>query len=637
MVDDVKYPVNAGFFNAINKDREYSADDMNRPYRKLISNGVFATPKGTASDDLQVFTANNGMNIIVSKGDAIIGNKWFENPNDLTITISQNSEILPRIDSIIAQVDRTQAGRAGNIVYRQGSASSNPVHPEINTDEDIFELRIADIIISPSCVKVTQELITDCRGSNECPWITSLIHQVDTSTLYTQWKAAYQKYYEDQKIEHDEYFEAFKRTMASFLTQEEQSFSTWFNQMKDQLSEDAAGNLLNLMDTKLDKSSINDIKGIPSCNENAQYQLGYYFNNEIFEEGLNSNSLVNPGSYSLKISKIINGIPSNLFSETDTGIKQILLEIRSNRTNIGIILTDSNVVYQIRQDLYDLETNRHWYRLILKNKAIYSAIDFGEWIEVKDLTEDVIASNAGAHNSIYRGKDITSLFYDGTLSQQISAGTFDDIFIGDYIVGQNSGRKYLVADLNYYLGTGNIPLNINHMLMVPEKIIGTGKMNDTDTGTDAYAGSKMYKQYLNNAKNIIGTDFGGLDNPTRRILSHKNLLPNSTGADNYVNGWGWCDSLIELMNESMVFGQTVWATSGYEVGIDNSQLALFRLDKSKIIAKQTIEEGTDGDNHWYWLRDLCFLKEFCNVGTDGRASSTVASGEGGIRPYFLLY
>lgn len=243
MANDVKYPVNAGFFNAINEDRAYSAEDMNRPYRKLISNGVFATPKGTASDDLQVFATNNGMNVIVSKGDAIIGDKWFENPSNLTITASQNSEVLTRIDSIIAQVDRTQAGRAGSIVYRQGSASSNPVHPEINTDEDIFELRLADIRISPSCIKVTQDLITDCRGSNECPWITSLIYQVDTSTLYAQWQAAYKKYYEDQEEEHDTYFEEFKGLMSSFFAQEEQSFSIWFEKMKGQLSEDAAGKL----------------------------------------------------------------------------------------------------------------------------------------------------------------------------------------------------------------------------------------------------------------------------------------------------------------------------------------------------------------------------------------------------------
>lgn len=50
---------------------------------------------------------------------------------------------------------------------------------------------------------------------------------------------------------------------------------------------------------------------------------------------------------------------------------------------------------------------------------------------------------------IFRGKDITDLFYDGTLSKQIANGTFDDIFIGDYIIGKTSGNKYLVADLDY--------------------------------------------------------------------------------------------------------------------------------------------------------------------------------------------
>ena len=224
MANDVKFEVNAGFFDAINNDRTYSAEDMNRPYRKLISNGVFATPKGEPSDYLQVFSADNGMNIIVSAGCALIGDKWFENPSDFMITISQNTEVLTRIDSIIAQVDKTQAGRVGNIVYRKGNASSNPIHPDINTDEDIIEFRLADITISPSCVSVTQDLITDCRGSEECPWVTSLIYQVDTSTLYAQWQEAYKKYYADQEAEHDKYFSEFEK-------------------MKGQLSEDAAGKI----------------------------------------------------------------------------------------------------------------------------------------------------------------------------------------------------------------------------------------------------------------------------------------------------------------------------------------------------------------------------------------------------------
>ncbi len=248
MIDDVRYEVNAGFFHAINEDRVYSAEDMNRPYRRLISNGVFATPKEEPSDDLQVLAANNGMNVIVSTGDAFIGNKWFENPKKLMITISKNSDVLSRVDSIIAQVDKTLSGRKGSIVYRKGNASSNPTHPNINTEENIYEIRLADILISPSCVKITQDLITDCRGSSECPWITSLIKQVDTSTLYAQWQEAYRKYYAEQTAECAEFVADFKESMSTSLAEEKEIFKIWFNSLKEILDENTAGHLLNLID-----------------------------------------------------------------------------------------------------------------------------------------------------------------------------------------------------------------------------------------------------------------------------------------------------------------------------------------------------------------------------------------------------
>ena len=268
MINDVKYEVNAGFFNAINKDRTYSAEDMNKPYGKLISNGVFATPRGEPSTYLQVFAAGDGMNIIVSTGYALIGDKWFENSSDMMITLTPNSEVLTRIDSIIAQVDKTQSERRGCIVYRKGTASSNPIHPSLNNEDDIAEFRLADIVISPSCVEITQDLITDCRGSDECPWVTSLIYQVDTSTLYAQWNAAYKKYYEDQEAEFDAFFTEFKEMMSNFLSQEEENFTNAFEQMKQAyakdfeqwfetlttiLDGDTAGNLFNLINLKSDK------------------------------------------------------------------------------------------------------------------------------------------------------------------------------------------------------------------------------------------------------------------------------------------------------------------------------------------------------------------------------------------------
>ena len=124
-------------------------------------------------------------------------------------------------------------------------------------------------------------------------------------------------------------------------------------------------------------------------------------------------------------------------------------------------------------------------------------------VKVKNLLGGIIAKNAGAHNSIYRGQDITDLFYDGTLSQQIAAGTFDDIFVGDYIIGRVSNRKYIVADINYRLHCGDTECTTPHVLMIPERSMGTAQMNTSNVTTGAYVGSAMYTTNLAAFKTII--------------------------------------------------------------------------------------------------------------------------------------
>ena len=234
--------------------------------------------------------------------------------------------------------------------------------------------------------------------------------------------------------------------------------------------------------------------------------------------------------------------------------------------------------------------------------------------------------NAGAHNSLYRGRDITSLFYDGTLSKQIAVGTFDDIFIGDYIIGKVSGRKYLVADLNYRLHTGDTQLTRNHVLMIPEKIMGTAKMNDSNITTGGYKGSKMYTDYLTPFKTVINNDFGA-----GHILSHKNLLTNAV-SNNASSGWEWLTSTIELMNECMVYGHNAWGSHhGYETGIDKRQLSLFKLDQSKIVAR-----NDNNERYWYWLRDVVSSSNFARVNGGGDAANSTASTAYGVRPAFLI-
>lgn len=213
MADQV-FNVKCGFFDSINKDRLYTAEEMNRPYKRVITNGVFATPQGTPSTDLQVLSASDGMKIIVKKGEGLFGDKWFENSSDFTIVVPNNANVVPRRDSVIVQVDTRSSGRIGSIVYREGTPASSPVPPSIGTVDGVIEYRIANIYVASGATAINQDAIVDLRGSSECPWITSLIQQVDTSTLYAQWQAAYQKYYDDET----DAFNAFMESLTSQLT-----------------------------------------------------------------------------------------------------------------------------------------------------------------------------------------------------------------------------------------------------------------------------------------------------------------------------------------------------------------------------------------------------------------------------------
>lgn len=222
---DQNFSVNCGFFNSLNNDRLYNANQMNKPYRRLVSNGVFATPQGTPSTDLQVLSEDDGMKISVAVGEGIFADKWFENTSKIVITVPNNTSLLPRRDSVIAQVDNRENGRVGRIVYRTGTPASYPLPPDISTVTDVIEYRIANVYVASGATDINQDAIVDLRGSEECPWVTHLLYQVDTSELFRQWQTAYQNYYNSSTGE----FEEWKET-------EQEAFETWLAQLTEELT-----------------------------------------------------------------------------------------------------------------------------------------------------------------------------------------------------------------------------------------------------------------------------------------------------------------------------------------------------------------------------------------------------------------
>lgn len=256
------------------------------------------------------------------------------------------------------------------------------------------------------------------------------------------------------------------------------------------------------------------------------------------------------------------------------------------------------------------------------------------------LLAEILPKTAAAHNSIYRGKDLTSYFTSGGMSTAIAAGTFDDIFPGDYITKSvtvngttYSNVKWLVADLDYHLHRGDSETTAHHVVMIPENNIGTSYMNSTNTTAGGYQGSYMWETTIPLYVTGIVNAFG-----STHVLEHKELLTNAMNANvsspagpgwtgvAYYN-WSsspWTTVKVNIPTQAMMYGHTPYASSGEDTGTGNKQLAIFRYG-------QNFTRAT-----WCWLRDVADSSHFAFAASSGSAHTNYASYVGGVRPYFLL-
>lgn len=232
----------------------------------------------------------------------------------------------------------------------------------------------------------------------------------------------------------------------------------------------------------------------------------------------------------------------------------------------------------------------------------------------------LLFNNAGAHNAIYRGKNLgTSV----TAAQYaaISAGTFEDLYIGDYWV--INGVNWRIAAFDYYLDCGDTSCTKHHVVIVPDTCLYNHVMNDTNITTGGYVGSKMYTEGLEQAKTTIKAAFSG------HVLSHRVYLTNAV-TDGHPSAGAWCDSEVDLMNEQMVYGGAIFMpiANGSAVyanyRVEKSQLPLFAHEPSRICNRAT-----------WWLRDVVTASCFAFVG-GGSAYCDSACISLGVRPAFCI-
>lgn len=162
-----------GFFNSVNGDRLYNAEDIGNYFVKLISDGVFQSPES----NLQV-TASSDMTVSVAPGWGFIACHWLNSDTFRSLTLNGSNPSLNRIDRIVLRLDR--ANRCMEIGILTGTPAGTPIAPSLTrTSNGIYELSLAQIYVAAGATAITENDITDERGDiTVCGYVSSVLNDI---------------------------------------------------------------------------------------------------------------------------------------------------------------------------------------------------------------------------------------------------------------------------------------------------------------------------------------------------------------------------------------------------------------------------------------------------------------------------
>lgn len=217
--------VTYGFYDSLNHDRLYNAQQMSAIFDGIINDGVFMSVGN------QFHTvAGTGMQVIVKSGRAWFDSTWTLNDAEYPLSIDAADVLLTRIDAVVLEVNSEVATRANTIKVVKGTPASTPAKPTLTNTATIHQHALAYVTVAKNTTAITNSMIEIVVGKTETPYVTAILQTTDITDLFKKW---------------------------------ENDFQVWFETVKGTLDGDVALNLQNQIDhrvKKADKATSADIE-----------------------------------------------------------------------------------------------------------------------------------------------------------------------------------------------------------------------------------------------------------------------------------------------------------------------------------------------------------------------------------------
>lgn len=183
--------VTYGFYDSLNHDRLYNAQQMSAIFDGIINDGVFMSVGN------QFHTvAGTGMQVIVKSGRAWFDSTWTLNDAEYPLSIDAADVLLTRIDAIVLEVNSEVATRANTIKVVKGTPASTPAKPTLTNTATIHQHALAYVTVAKNITAITNSMIEIVVGKTETPYVTAILQTTDITDLYNQWEDYFQTWFD---------------------------------------------------------------------------------------------------------------------------------------------------------------------------------------------------------------------------------------------------------------------------------------------------------------------------------------------------------------------------------------------------------------------------------------------------------
>lgn len=168
-----------GFFNSINGDKRYNAEQMSAIFDGIITAGIFAN----IGECFKVRAAENDI-ITVGTGKAWFNNKWILNDEPMTIKMGIADSVFNRIDAVVIEVDLNDEKRECSIKTIKGVPGAEATKPETHYGEGVYQYVLAYVYRNANSTAISDSDITNVVGTAERPYVAGLLEPNKALYIY---------------------------------------------------------------------------------------------------------------------------------------------------------------------------------------------------------------------------------------------------------------------------------------------------------------------------------------------------------------------------------------------------------------------------------------------------------------------